>query len=71
MGTANKRETQTFLFSSIERGRKRTRMQFVSSKTIPVELRDKKSITQLLSLYHDAPQQEITLDEFELFALDR
>jgi DNA primase large subunit len=29
------------------------------------------SANQLVSLYDDAPQEELTLDEFELFALDR
>ena len=31
----------------------------------------KISQEKLLSLYIDPPQEEITLDEFELFALDR
>jgi hypothetical protein len=31
----------------------------------------KISQSQLISLYVDPPQEEITLDEFEMFALDR
>jgi hypothetical protein len=31
----------------------------------------KKSAVQLLSLYNEPPQEELSLDEFELFALDR
>ena len=30
-----------------------------------------KQASRLLSLYNEAPQEELTLDEFELFALDR
>ena len=33
--------------------------------------KEKKSITQLLSLYNEPPQEELTLDEFERVALDR
>ena len=30
-----------------------------------------QSLTQLISLYKDAPQEELTLDDFERIALDR
>jgi hypothetical protein len=32
---------------------------------------DKRSNLQLISLYHDIPQEELTVDEFEMMALDR
>ena len=30
-----------------------------------------RSTSQLLSLYNESPQEELTLDDFELYALDR
>ncbi len=46
-------------------------MQFVRSVRVDKSLKEKKTANQLVSLYGDAPQEELTLDEFELFALDR
>ena len=35
------------------------------------EEKQTRSTSQLLSLYNESPQEELTLDDFELFALDR
>ena len=47
-------------------------MQFnVTRVDTATRFKEKKSITQLLSLYNEPPQEELTLDEFERVALDR
>jgi len=50
-------------------------MQIISEQRDVVRgarsLQSGKDATKLLSLYNEAPQEELTLDEFELFALDR
>lgn len=48
-------------------------MKIVSTRIdrLPGDRSERKSATQLLSLYNEAPLDELTLDEFEIFALDR
>lgn len=48
-------------------------MQFVASRVdrLPGTNSKSKKFTQLLSFYNEAPQEELSLDEFEIFALDR
>jgi DNA primase large subunit len=50
-------------------------MQIISEQRDVVRgqssLAKSKQATKLLSLYNEAPQEELTLDEFEMFALDR
>lgn len=40
-------------------------------RVIKGEEKQTRSTSQLLSLYNESPQEELTLDDFELFALDR
>ena len=50
-------------------------MQIISEQRDVVRgqssLANAKQATKLISLYNEAPQEELTLDEFEMFALDR
>lgn len=48
-------------------------MQYISTASdIKVETRGKVfERSHILSLYHEPPQQELTLDEFEMLSLDR
>ena len=48
-------------------------MEFSSTRLATGKQHSKAAISaaQLITLYLDAPQEEISLDEFELFALDR
>ena len=47
-------------------------MQFSGTRVdTATRFKEKKSITQLLSLYNEPPQEELTLDDFERIALDR
>lgn len=46
-------------------------MQFTRGIRVDKFQKEKKTANQLVSLYTDAPQEELTLDEFELSALDR